>query len=222
MSLDEYISDESSPESAGGSTERAKEVSEKFKEQVKKASSWIKRTKKDESKAKKQDMLLAYFLVQLILNKKYDNILELLFKLLDRWYPSNFLLWIISLIYIDISNKIREISNKELVDFKYKNLLIEKEFDDKNIDEEIKKRINSWVEDTILASTIDYSSLITSRLIETIQKKDQEVVNFISTVFAFFLKEINITIKKSEADNISSFILWEILSKIKKLNIEKI
>jgi hypothetical protein len=46
---------------------------------VKKASAGIKRTQKDEKKAKKQDILLANFLVQLILDRKYDNILVNLF-----------------------------------------------------------------------------------------------------------------------------------------------
>jgi hypothetical protein len=221
MSLEEYTPDESVWESWWASNEKASEISEKFKEQVRKAGAWIKRTQKDEWKAKKQDMLLASFLVKLIISKKFDYILDLLFKLLDKWYSSNFLLGILSLIYPDISDRIRETSNLEKINFNYKeSKLIE--FDDSSININIKNRINFWVEDIILSSTSDYSHLLTSRLIDLIKKDDDDVLEFISTVFAFFLKETNISIHKDEAINISKFILSEVFRKIKTLNIEDI
>ncbi len=221
MGLEDYIPDEWPDESGWWSNEKAREMSEKFKEQVRKASAWIKRTQKDEWKAKKQDMLLANFLVQLILNKKFDSILDLLFKLIDKWYPSNFLLWILSLIYIEISHKIREMNNKEQIIFNYKS---EKkvEFDDTKIDLNVRNRINFWVEDIILSTTSDYSHLLTSRLIELLWETDDDILDFVSVVFAFFLKEINVSINKTEAINISNFILWEVLKKIKSLDVDKI
>lgn len=221
MGLEDYIPDEWPGESSWASAEKAREMSEKFKEQVRKASAWIKRTRKDEWKAKKQDMLLANFLVKIILNKKYDNILDLLFKLIDKWYSSNFLLWILSLIYIDISNKIRDINNLEKIIFNYfckENI----EFDDSNIDKQVKDRINFWVEDIILSSTVNYSNLLTKRLINLLEKKEDDILEFVSIVFAFFLRDINISIHKSEAQNISMFIIWEVLRKIKSLDLEEI
>ena len=221
MSLEEYTPDESVWESWWVSYDKAHEMSEKFKEQVRKASAWIKRTQKDEWKAKKQDMLLASFLVKIIISKKFDNILDLLFKLLDKWYSSNFLLGVLSLIYPEISDRIRETNNLEKINFNHKESeLIE--FNDSNININVKNRINFWVEDIILSSTSDYSHLLTSRLIDLIEKNDDDVLIFISTVFAFFLKEINISIHKDEAINISKFILSEVLKKIKSLNIENI
>jgi len=221
MSLDDYIPDESTSESGWASNEKATEKAEKFKEQSKKASAWIKRTQKDEKKAKKQDLLLANFLVKIILNKKFDDVLDLLFKLLDKWYPSNFLLWVLSLIYIEISDKIRLSNNLEKIEFSYINT--EKiEFDDSNIDIQIKNRINFWVEDIILSVSANYSHILTKRLINLLEKKDDDILNFISKIFIFFLKEINITINKTQSDNIANFILKEVLKKIKSLNIEKI
>jgi hypothetical protein len=44
----------------------------------------MKRTQKDEKKAKKYDMLLAGFLVKIIIDKKYDFILNPLFSTLDK------------------------------------------------------------------------------------------------------------------------------------------
>lgn len=221
MSLEEYTTDESVWESWWASNEKAREMSEKFKEQVRKSSAWIKRTKKDEWKAKKQDMLLASFLVKIIINKKFDYILNLLFKLLDKWYSSNFLLGILSLIYQKISDRIRETNDLEKIIFNHKEpKLIE--FDDSNVNINVKNRINFWMEDIIFSSTSDYSHLLTLRLIDLIEKNDDDVLEFISTVFAFFLKEINISIHKDEAINISKFILSEVLKKIKSLNIENI
>lgn len=221
MSLEEYIPNEWVWESWWGSTEKVHEMSEKFKEQVRKASAWIKRTQKDEWKAKRQDMLLANFLVKIILNKKFDDVLELLFKLLDKWYSSNFLLWILSLVYIEISDKIREINNLEKINFDYfseENI----EFNDSSVDKQVKNRINFWVEDIILSSTADYSHVLTKRLIKLLDKKEDNILEFVSVVFAFFLKEINITIHKSEAQNISMFIIWEVVKKIKSLDLEEI
>jgi len=221
MSLEEYTPDESAWESSGSSSEKAREMSEKFKEQVRKASAWIKRTQKDEKKAKKQDMLLANFLVKLILNKKFDNLLDLLFKLIDKWYSSNFLLGILSLIYKDISDKIREINNIEVINFDYIPWE-EIDFNDENIDSQIKQRINFWVEDIILSSTADYSSLLTNRLIKLLEKKEDDILLFMIAVFDLFLNDLNIKINDSEKNNIISFILSEILKKIKTLDLEEI
>ena len=218
MWLEDYIPDEWVWESGWASAEKAREAAEKFKEQVRKASAWIKRTQKDEGKAKKQDMLLANFLVKIILNKKFDDILDFLFKLIDKWYPSNFLLWILSLVYIDISDKIREMNNKESIVFDYKSPeLIQ--FDDSKIDKQVSSRINLWIEDINLATTKDYSSIMTSRLISLLEKKEDDILLFVSKIFSFFLKEININIEKQESINISNFILSEILKNFKKLDL---
>ena len=221
MSLEDYIPDEGPGESWWASAEKAREAAEKFKEQVRKASAWIKRTQKDEKKAKKQDMLLANFLIKLILEKKFDDILDLLFKLIDKWYSSNFLLWILSLIYDNISNEIRKINSKEFIEFNYKSE-IRINFDEKNIDISVQNRINFWVEDIILSTSSDYSSLLTKRLINLLEKKEDDIIEFASAVFSFFLKEVNIKIQKTESLNISSFILNEVLKNIKNLKVEEI
>lgn len=196
------------------------EISEKFKEAAKKAGSGIKRTQKDEKKAKKSDILLAGFLVKIIIDKKYDTVLIDLFKSLHSGYPSNFLLWIISLIHIGISNKIREASEKEKVIFSYySDTLID--FDDQNLPIDVKNRINWWVEDIIWIISHDYSSLLTDILIKKLIEKD-DIILFTSKVFEFFLKEININITENKSLNISEFILSEVEKEMKKLEIEEI
>jgi hypothetical protein len=67
MSLEEFSPSES-PEAGAN----AAEISEKLKDAIKRGTAGIKRTQKDEKKAKKYDMLLAGFLVKIIIDKKYD------------------------------------------------------------------------------------------------------------------------------------------------------
>lgn len=201
--------------------ESAKEVSENFKESFKKAGQKKQKAIKDEKKAKKYDLLLASFLVKILLDKKYDFLLDSLFKCLDEWYPSNFILWILSLINIDISNKIREIWNKEKIIFDYinnENI----EFDDSNLDLEIKNRINYWVEDIENSITFEYSNLQLKKLTNQIKENDNNLVEYFMLIFSFFLKGININISESKGKSISEFIILEIKKSLKKYEIEEI
>ncbi len=221
MSLDEYSYDIDNSESPWSSPEQVKEVSEKFKESIKKASAWIARTQKDEKKAKKYDFLLANFLVKIIIDKKYDSVLENIFKVMDFWYSSNFILWILSLINLEVSNKIREISWKEQISFDFR---LEEiwEFDDNNMRKPIKDRINLWIEDMIDATTIDFSSIQNKRNIELLDKDWKVIIIFTAQIISFFLNEANISIKKDKAISISKFIISEVKSAMKSLKIEEI
>lgn len=221
MSLDEYSYDIDNSESPWSSPEQVKEVSEKFKESIKKASAWIARTQKDEKKAKKYDFLLANFLVKIIIDKKYDSVLENIFKVMDFWYSSNFILWILSLINLEVSNKIREFSWKEQISFDFR---LEEiwEFDDNNMRKPIKDRINLWIEDMIDATTIDFSSIQNKRNIELLDKDWKVIIIFTAQIISFFLNEANISIKKDKAISISKFIISEVKSAMKSLKIEEI
>lgn len=221
MGLEDFSPDIESSEWVFQANEKVSEVSEKIKESSKKAAAWVKRTKQDEQKAKKYDFLLAWFLVKIIVDKKYDFILEELFKVINHSYPSNFVLWVLSLINIEISNKIRENINKELINFSYKSLEL-KDFDDTNIDLEVKNRINYWIEDIIDSVTIEYSSIQTLKIIELLENDNDIIVNYIANIMFFFLKSVNIKINKKQALNISDFIISETLKSIKKLNIEEV
>ena len=221
MSLDEYSYDINNSDSPWSSPEQVKEISEKFKESIKKASAWIAKTQKDEKKAKKYDFLLANFLVKIIIDKKYDSVLENIFKVMDFWYSSNFILWILSLINLEVSNKIREISWKEQIifDFRLEEIW---EFDDNNMRKPIKDRINLWIEDMIDATTIDFSSIQNKRNIELLDKDWKVIIIFTAQIISFFLNEANISIKKDKAISISKFIISEVKSAMKSLKIEEI
>lgn len=222
MALDDYSYDIDSSEWLWNWAEKASEaVSEKFKEAVKKASAWIARTQKDEKKAKKYDFLLANFLVKIIVDKKYDSILENIFKTMDFWYSSNFVLWILSLINLEVSDKVREISGKEKVVFDF--ILDDVwEFNDNDIRPEIRKRINLWIEDIIDATTIEYSNIQNKRNIEMLENDSKVIIIFTAQIFAFFLKEANILVTKEKSIAISSFIISEVKKYLKNLKIEEV
>lgn len=217
MGLDDFIPDEWPSESGWNAAEAA----EKYKEAAKKAASWIKRTQKDEWKAKKYDDLLSHFLVLFIRDKKYDSILDSLFKSLDSWYSSNFILWVLSIIYMPVSYKIREISWKEKINFNYINNL-EVTFDDSNLNINLKNRINDWVDDISLIMTTEYSNVSLEKVINLLKKSDKNIVDFTKNIFIFFLKENNIIITENKANSYADFIIWEISNKIQKIEIEEI
>lgn len=222
MSIEELSLWLESSESVWGSVESWNlEVSEKYKESSKKAQQWIQRTQKDEKKAKKYDFILAWFLVKIILDKKYDPIIVQLFKSTDFGYTSNFVLWIISLINIEISNKIRENLNKPQIDFDYKNSEIIK-FDDSNLPEQVKNRINDWIEDIIDSVSIEYSNVQAKRIISSLKKDNWIISNYITSVLIFFLNSINISVDKNTAKWISNFIILEVSKRIEKLEIQEI
>ncbi len=221
MWLEDFTPEIESPEWWWNSAESIKEVSEKVQEASKKSQAKVQKTRKDEKKARKYDILLAGILVKIIVDKKYDFILEKLFKSIHEWFSSNFILWVLSLININISNKIREISKKQKIDFNYKSKS-QVEFQDNNISPEIQKRINLWIEDIIDAVSIEYSNIQTQNIIILLQKQTEEIIDYTSNIIIFFLKEINITIKENESKNISIFILEEVLKVLKKLKIEEI
>lgn len=201
--------------------EKSREQAEKQREQSRKAAAWIGRTQKDEGKAKKHDFLLAGFLVEILLNKKYDFLLDEMFGLLDAGYPSNFVLGVISLIHLPISYKIRDMSGKARYVFHYLESEQVQNFNDRDIDENLKKRINYWIEDIIDIVSIWPSTVNTLRLKELILK-DTSVVDFVAKIFMFFLSENNLMISEGKARSYAMFIIGEVQKSLDKTNLEEV
>ncbi len=217
MSLEEYTPDIDSSEWLWNSTDAMQEaISEKLKKAIKKGAAGIKRVQKDEKKAKKYDFLLASFLVQIISDKKYDSLLNAIFTAMDSGYSSNFVIWILSLINTDISNKIRDISQKNAIKFDYTSTKEFINFDDNHLPKSLKNRINYWIEDIIDANLIDSSQLQSAKNLEILNKNSQSITQFIAQVFTFFLYEIHIKIGKIKALSIAEFITDQVKSELKK------
>jgi hypothetical protein len=125
------------------------------------------------------------------------------------------------LINIEVSDKIREISNKEKIDFQY-NSEESIEFNDNHLPIEIRNRINYWIEDIIDSLTIDYSNIQTKRILELLES-DTKIINYYTAnIFAFFLEEINIQISNNKALNIADFIISEVRKHTKNIKIDNI
>lgn len=196
------------------------EVSEKFKEKAKKTTSGIKRTQKDEKKAKKYDFLLANFLVKFILEKKYDSLFPSLFACVDDGVPSNFIIGILSLIYEEISKEIRLISWKEIYTFIFEKPTERQVFHDFAIDDKIKERINIWIEDAIDSVSLTPSTMSTLKLKHFLGYEKVEL--FVAHVFHFFLNDNNYDITEIHARKYAKFILWEIKKALSSLSLDEV
>jgi len=212
MSIEDYGAVDEGSEAWSQSSE----ISEKYKAAAKKAGAWIKRTQKDEKKAKKYDFLLAKFLVEIIIKKKYDSLLDDLFVCLDAWYGTNFLLGVLSLVYMPISDEIRKHGKKENIAFHYETPWEAIEFDDHALPKEIRNRVNAWIEDMEMVTNMEASSIITKRTLNLILY-DEKIRVFTGLVFAFFFRELNITITDVKARWYSDFILWELQKSTKSI-----
>ncbi len=209
MSVEDY-----SPVESSEGWSSSMEISEKYREAAKKAGAGIKRTQKDEKKAKKYDFLLARFLVEMILKKKYDPLLDELFSCLDAGYGTNFLLGILSLIYLPISHEIRRVGKKKQIEFLYKVWGEQQDFNEHTIPKEIRERINAWIEDMDAVTSFEVSSIITKRTLGLILY-DEKIRKFTSSVFSFFFWELNISISQSKSRSYSDFILRELEKTLK-------
>ncbi len=211
MSIEEFTPSES-PESGSSSAE----ISEKYKEAAKKAWAGIKRTQKDEKRAKKYDFLLANFLVQMILQKRYDALLDELFICFDVGYGTNFLLGIMSLVYLPISDEIRKTWGKTQIVFEYDVPVEPITFDDHTLPPMIRKRINQWIEDMELVMWLESSALVTQRTF-WMMLYDEKIRNFTTSIFMFFFHDVGITISESKAKSYVEFILGELHKSTKKI-----
>lgn len=216
MGLNDFSADIDWQDEAGISMWNVSEqISEVYKEEVKRWAAQAKKTRKDEKKAKQQDMLLAKFLVKILIDKRYDSLFPDLFKSFDSWVPSNLILWILSLVYIEISNEIRISVDKKLIRFNYHSEETIN-FSGNNLPQLVKDRINLWVEDILLVITLNPSKIYTKRIIASI-KNSPELKIFTKNVFKYFLSEINIYMSDKVLWDYSSFILNKvILPKIQK------
>lgn len=208
-------------ESSESSWNTSPEVSEKFKEAAKKSSAGVQRTQKDEKKAQRYDTLLSHMLILIIRNKDFDDLLNPLFDCVDAWYPSNFIVWVFSLVYHPVHLKIREISKKPEFLFHYKIKEQVDFFHDTFVDPQIKNRINVWIEDIIDAVIVEVSSLTTERLKQLLQD-DETILIFISLIFQFFLKKLNLEISIEKSQSYAKFISSEIQKSLKNIALEEI
>ncbi|MDP2103751.1 MAG: hypothetical protein Q8K26_02420 [Candidatus Gracilibacteria bacterium] len=211
----------------GGSEGGAEQQSEKQREKAAKALSGIKRTQKDEQKAKRDNDFLYECLRKIISSKRYDALIPLIFPLFSAEIPSNFIIGVFSLVYKGASDIIRKNytrspKNVQYIDFVYTPLMTPLEFDENTLDPIIRGRINAWVEDIFAAIGYDPSVILTEkflRIASTKAKKD--IIHFMSGTLVFFLESIHINISEEKAHLYAEFILGEVRKNLEGLKLEK-
>lgn len=199
---------------------------------------WIKKTRKDEKKAKKDDDFLYETIIDLIKNKDFDILIPLIVDMFKYGIPSNLILGGVSLVFSEATYIIRTNYQpwvtKMILDktkakafnnsIGYTKTIDIIEFDDNNINEAIKNRINIWIEDIMSVISFDPSSIMTEKCKNLIKEKESRkiIVNFLSWVFVFFLFALNISISKDRAFLYSDFILEEVYKKLISIDTDSI
>ncbi len=206
MGLEDFI-----PQESWEQWSQSAEIAEKIREWIKRWAAWGKRVRKDEKKAKQYDMSLASFLVKILLEKKYDTLFDSMFGSIHSGIPSNLVMGVLSLIYPDISNYIREFSKKEILDFHFA-ATETINFSDADLPEEIKQRINDWIEDIIDILRHDPSTILVQKTIDAIHHSE-EIYIFWTKVFVYFMNESNIYIRDSKARDYVNFIFKQVILK---------
>ena len=120
-----------------------------------------------------------------------------------------------------ISNEIRNISKKSPIAFNYKILPEPTVFHDNHLDDELKMRINLWIEDIEDVISIDPSLLTSKQTLDNL-KSDDSIIDFTREVFSFFLSELNITITPSKANSYAVFIVWELEKMLGKIDLKEL
>lgn len=221
--------------------------SEASKAKAAKSLAGIKRTQKDEGKAKRDNDYLHECLREIIVSEKYDVLIPYIFPLFEAGIPSHIIIGAFSLVHQHASDIIRDhyvsdtnslalntsehsLANPASQDKKYPHRIFvltaftsPVEFDDQTIDPAIRKRINEWVEDIFTVVSHDPSVVMTERFLHILGSKEKnDVVKLLGGVLIFFLLRVNVHISGDKASLYTEFILKEVEKKLKALKLEGI
>ena len=224
MSLDSFDI-EDSPD--GSAPEAASEQHEKQRDKSSKAMAGIARSRKDEGKGKKAADILFTFLVELLKFPDYDVFINPIFDALKLNIPSVYLVGILTLISRKASNTIRsQYGGKDmpLITAEPPSESTKIAFQNKTLRQDIRTRINEWIEDMFLATTKDPSSILTIKFLQLLDRKNEREVFVIciQTAISFFFFSKNIVISEGESHAFATFILLELEKKIRSLSLEAI
>lgn len=215
-------------DSDGGVEWWQEQVSEKAKEKASKSIAWIQKTRKDEQKAQRDNDYLHICLREIITSRRYDTIIPFIFPLFDAGIPSHIVIGGFSLIHGHASDIIQDHYTQANDTKKYRSLSFApyespQEFDDQTLEPIIRKRINEWIEDIFSIISYDPSSVMTDRFKHILWGKEKKgLVQFLSQIFIFFLRSLNIHISENKSVLYSDFILEQVEKKIKNIQLESI
>ena len=116
--------------------------------------------------------------------------------------------------YIPISNEIRKSSGLPKIRFEFIIPTETQDFHPDHIPEQIRNRINAWIEDMHSVIQLEASSLITERSLRLIIY-DTHIREFITLTLIFFFEELRYSISNSTAESYTDFILKELEKTLK-------
>jgi len=231
---------------------------------------------RDEKKAKKDNNLLFEVILLFLKKEMLPYTQEVFYMtdLIGKNIPTSFILGIVSLLYEPISIKSREVIFQKLQDGKTKqeDILFQNEwfleflkqnpleksaqkysktsetilFNDVQLDESLKQRINEWVNDMVFVFFSDASIIMLQKLQNILgkeidifdedgeeeeEKKKQEnerrmslkiIQKTLEHTFFLFLQEQNILITPSKAQAYASFIFIQVKKNILQIQTEEI
>jgi hypothetical protein len=202
-----------------GSPESIREQSEKQKESYKKAQAQLQKTKKDESKAQKDNAHLFDILLRFIQNPYYSELIPVVTELLALRLPSRYILALTALVYPEsalhmlTSLERRESIHILLAIHRHDEMI---DFDDAHIDPSIRAWMTEWINAFHLYMTVDESSVISlSILRDHIHGKTYiSIVTSFSIFLRFFFQSRNIRLSEKKSESYAQFILSEIIELI--------
>lgn len=150
-----------------------------------------------------------------------------IFDALKLNIPSVYLVGILTLISRKASNTIRsQYGGKDmpLITVEPPSESTKIAFQNKTLRQDIRTRINEWIEDMFLATTKDPSSILTTKFLTLLDRKNEReaFTLCIATAISFFFFSKNIVISESESHAFATFILLELEKKIRSLSLEVI
>jgi hypothetical protein len=214
MSLDELSLD--SGEGIGASAEAPSEKSEKQREQSKKAQAQLQKTQKDEKKAKTDNDELFFLLTRFIKNPLYEELVPMVVLLLQKEYPSRFLLVIIALVFPEASAYLLRQTGLDEKVSTISGLFHSSEkvlFDDTILDPSLREWITLWLTATerfLLSSSA--STILSQKLLWLIIKNEDGVtLDSVGVFFRHFFISRNIIISEEK----SRAYAWYIISQMR-------
>ncbi len=219
MPLDELTLDGN--ESGGASAEAPSEKSEKQRESSKKAQSQLQKTKKDEQKAKGDNDALFQILIHFIKNPYYEDLVPLVTELLEKWFPSRYILSLVALVYPDaalflfgtLGNHEKAMKITTLHRYEHPT-----EFHENDIHASLRDWISLWINavEKYLTFT-DTSVIISQKLLHLLTSNSSETAILASEwFFRFFFTSRNVLLPRKQAYQYAWFITDLILKAVEK------
>lgn len=199
----------------------ASEDAEQSREQAAAALAGLKRTQKDEKKAKKYDSFLIDIISEILQNHVYDHIIAQIVPLLEKRISSNMLASVLILLkwsYIERARAFCEMEPRVYPDYRAPADPIEYSDD---LDEALKSMINIWFETFGILLVYEVSQTELSRTQEIFDGEAKEqLVACVAHVFGHFLYDHKIHINNKRALRYARFIVDQMHKVVMKQEVD--